>query len=133
MEEKEVFEQKQKYIYAVFSKTLLTDKGKSLVREHEKDYNAQLVHKKLLDYAQKSTKASVKSSQLLTYITSARLGTGSWKGSSHSFILHWQNQVRKYEQLVPTTDCFSDSIKHTMLENAVFPIQDLRAVKDQAS
>ena len=106
MENKEVFEQKQKYMYAVFSKTLLTDKGKSLVREHERDYNAQQVHKKLLDYAQKSTKASVESSQLLTYITSARLGTGSWKGSSHSFILHWQNQVRKYEQLVPTTDCF---------------------------
>ena len=31
VEEEEVFDQKQKYMYAVFSKTLLTDKGKSLV------------------------------------------------------------------------------------------------------
>ena len=49
-------------MYAVFAKTLLTDKGKSLVREHEKDYDAQQIHKKLLDYAQRSTRASVESS-----------------------------------------------------------------------
>ena len=133
VEEKAVLDQKQRYMYAVFAKTLLTDKGKSLVREHEKDYNAQQIHTKLLDYAQRSTKASVESSQLLTYITSTRLGTGSWKGSSHSFILHWQNQIHKYEQLVPANDCFSDTIKRTMLENAVSSIQDLRAVKDQAN
>ena len=132
-ESKGVFDQKQKYMYAVFTKTLLTDKGKSLVREHEDEYNAQLVYSKLVDHAQRSTKASVESSQLLTYITSTRLGTGSWKGSCHSFILHWQNQIRKYEQLVPSADCFSDSIKRTMLENAVSSIQDLRAVKDQAN
>ena len=29
----------------LFAKTLLTDKGKSLVREHEKDYDAQQIHK----------------------------------------------------------------------------------------
>ena len=40
-------------MYAVFAKTLLTDKGKSLVREHEKDYDAQQIHTKLLDYVQK--------------------------------------------------------------------------------
>ena len=132
-EDKAVFDHKQKYMYAVFTKTLLTDKGKSLVRDHEKNYDAQKIHKKLLDYAQRSTKASVDSSQLLSYITSTRLGTGSWKGSSHSFILHWQNQVRKYEQLVPASDRFSATIKRTMLENAVHSIQDLRAVKDQAN
>ena len=120
-------------MYDVFAKTLLTDKGKSLVCEHKKDYDAQQIHTKLLDYVQKSTKASVESSQLLTYITSTRLGTGSWKGSSHSFILHWQNQVRKYEELVPIKDRFSDTINRTMLENAVTGIQDLRAVKDQAN
>ena len=36
VEEKEVFEQKQKYMYAVFSKTLLTDKGKHLCRNMKK-------------------------------------------------------------------------------------------------
>ena len=39
-EDKAVFDQKQKYMYNVFTKTLLTDKGKSLVRDHEKDYDA---------------------------------------------------------------------------------------------
>ena len=132
-EEKAILDQKQRYMYAVWAKTLLTDKGKSLVRKHKKDYNAQQIHTDLLAHVQKSTKASVESSQLLTYITSTRLGTGSWRGSSHSFILHWQNQIRKYEQLVPDKDCFSNTIKRTMLENAVAAIQDLRTVKDQAS
>ena len=46
-------------MYAVFAKTLLTDKGKSLFCEHEKDYDAQQIHTKLLDYVQKSTKEAV--------------------------------------------------------------------------
>ena len=98
-------------MFSVYTKTLQTDKGKFLVRGHEDDYDAQVIHKELIAHAQRSTRASVDASALLTYITSARLGKGSWKGSSESFIIHWQNQVRKYDKLVPKADCFFDSIK----------------------
>ena len=50
--DKAIFEQKQKFVYTIFTKTLLTDKGKSLVREHETNFNAQVIHKDLFEHAQ---------------------------------------------------------------------------------
>lgn len=129
----EIYEQKKKFMYAVFTKTLLTDKGKALVRVYETDFDAQTIHKELFEHAQRSTKASVDASDLLAYITTSHLGTGLWKGSAESCIIHWQNQIRKYEQLVDVKDCFSDNVKRTMLENTVKSIDDLRAVRDQAN
>jgi hypothetical protein len=62
VEETELFEEKLKYMYAVFEKTLLTDKGKALVRAHQKTYNAQLIYKELQEYARVSTKATMEAS-----------------------------------------------------------------------
>jgi hypothetical protein len=102
------------------------------VREHEDDFNAQMVYQKLKEHHLRSTKAMIESSTILSYITSVRLGTGEWQGTTESFILHWQNQVRLYERQVPLSDHFSDGQKQTMLENAVAPIEELRQVKNNA-
>jgi hypothetical protein len=107
-DEKLLFDEKQKYMYAVFECTLLTDYGKSLVRQYASTFDAQAIYSSLAIYALQSTKAAISSSTLLSYITSARLGDNTWKGTTLAFILHWQEQVRRYEMLVPTTDHFSD-------------------------
>ena len=60
------------------------------------------------------------------------MGDGTWKGTTQSQILHWQNQVRLYEQLVNPKDHFAPSFKCTMLQNMVHPVAELRQVKDQA-
>jgi hypothetical protein len=83
-----LFAEKQKYMYAVFKHTLLSDKGKALVREHTVDFDAQTVYKELCVYALKSTKATIDSSTMMTYITSSRLGNGTWKGGTHAYQLH---------------------------------------------
>ena len=70
-------------------------------------------------------------SSLLSYITTACLGQGKWKGTTHAFILHWQDQVRKYHDLAQS-QTMSFDLQRTMLENAVHPIAELRAVKAQA-
>jgi hypothetical protein len=44
-----VFEQKQRFMYNVFSQCILTSKGKVCVRTHEKDLDAQQVYKYLLE------------------------------------------------------------------------------------
>jgi len=85
----DLFDEKQKYMYAAFEKTLLTDKGKALVRAHQRKYDAQKIYAELSEYALKSTTASMNASDMLTYITTVRLGDGKWKGSTHAFILHW--------------------------------------------
>jgi hypothetical protein len=128
-----LFAEKQKYMYAVFERTLLSDKGKALVREHTADFNAQAVYKEICAYALKSTKATLDSSTMLTYITSSRLGDSTWKSGTHAYLLHWQDQIRKYEAIIPPSDHFAPGQKGTMLENAVQAIPDLRQVQIQSA
>jgi len=86
-------------MYAVFEKMLLTDKGKALVCQNQQTFDAQKIYRELSAYAMQSTKASMDASSLLSYITSTNLGDGKWKGTTHAFILHWQDQVRRYHDL----------------------------------
>jgi len=131
-EQRDLFLEKQKYVYAVLESKVLTDRGKAFVREHETDFDAQAVYHKLTEHHLRSTKAQIDSSAILSYITSVRLGSGEWKGSTESFITHWLNQVRLYERQIDSADHFSDGQKRVMLENAVAPIQELRQVKNNA-
>ena len=131
-DDKQLFAMKQEFMYAVFERTLQTDMGKAFVRRHEADFDAQTIYKSLLEYSLQSTKAFLDTSKILAYITSARLGDGSWTGKLETFILQWQDKLRQYDKLVKDTERFPASIKRVMLENAVHPIAELRAVKNQA-
>jgi hypothetical protein len=131
-EDQQLFAMKQEFMYAVFERTLQTDMGKALVRHHESDFDAQALYQSLLEYSIKSTKASLDTSKLLAYITSAQLGDGSWTGKLKTFILQWQDKLRQYEKLVKDNQRFPASIQRVMLENAVHPIAELRAIKNQA-
>ena len=64
---------------------------------------------------------------------STRFGDGLWKGGAYGYILHWQDQVQQYEQIIPPNGHFSTSVKHAMLENAVGQYQELCVVKSQAA
>ena len=130
--DKALFAEKQKYMYAVFEKTLLTDKGKALVRKYQSGYQAQQIYKELQEYALQSTKATMDASTLLSYITTVKLGDGKWRGTTHAFILHWQDQIRKYHDLNPLQK-LPLPLQRTMLENAIHENRDLRAVSTQAA
>ena len=132
-EAQELFVEKQKFFYVAFEKTLLTDKGKALVRHYGSTFDAQKVYQELSAYAKSSTMASMEASTLLTYVSSAKFGDGSWKNKAHGFLLHWQDKIRQYKLLIPTADHFSTSVKRAMLENAVAQVPELRAVKTQAA
>jgi hypothetical protein len=123
---------KQEFMYAVFKWTLQMDMGKAFVWRHESAFDAQTIYKSLVEYSLQSTKASLDTSKILAYITSARLGDHSCTGKLETFILHWQDKLRRYDKLVNDTERFLASIKHVMLENAVHPIAELRAIKNQA-
>ena len=68
-----LFAKKQEFMYAVFERTLQTDQGKAFVRQHEQDFDAQKIYSSLQDYSVKSTKASLDTSKLLSYIMSAKM------------------------------------------------------------
>ena len=111
---------------------MLTDRGKAIIRDHEHDFNAQQAYQKIKSYHLKSTKAKMESSTILSYITSTKLGDGTWNGTTEAFIINWQNQVRLYEKHVPPSDHFSDGQKRIMLQNSVNGIDELRQVKNTA-
>ena len=58
-EDKALFDEKQKYLFAVFEKNILTDQGKAIVRDHAYRYDARQVYIELKAYSLESTKASI--------------------------------------------------------------------------
>ena len=66
-----LFNEKQKFMHSVFSTTLQTDRGNKFVREHEDDFDAQTVYKKLHGFYTTSVGARVSASDMLSHITSA--------------------------------------------------------------
>ena len=85
---KDLFIEQQKFMYAIFEKTLLTDKGKTLVWHYQTFYDAQAIYRELSAYAMLLTKATMTAPALLSYITTTTQGDGKWKGTTHAFILH---------------------------------------------
>jgi hypothetical protein len=127
-----LFAEKLKFVYAVLESKVLTDRGKAIIRDHKQDFDAHKVYKKLKDYHLKSTKAKIESSVILSCITSAKLGDGTWNGTTEAFVINWQNQVRIYEKHGSSTDHFSDGQKRVLLQNAVNGIDELCLVKNTA-
>jgi hypothetical protein len=68
---------KQEFMYSFAECTLLTDYGKTCVCSHEADSDAQKIYTELFDYMNKSTKADLKSSDIISYITSTLIGDDS--------------------------------------------------------
>ena len=125
----ELFEQKQSFAYSVLNKCVLTDQGKAFVREHEIDYDAQQVYRKLVAYAQNSTAAELAKDQLIEYLTTAKLDS-RWRGSTEGFLLHWREQFRLLEDMLPTVQHYDQLVKKRMLESAVRSVPELQTVKD---
>ena len=132
LDDKLLFVEQQKFMFAVFEKTLKTDKGLSLVKEHAIDRDAQQLYAKLLTYHTESTKAADSASHILNFLMTVRLGGPLWRSTTEKFLLNWQIQVSQYNSLVPRGSELQDHIKHTMLRNAVEPIDDLRTVQTAA-
>ena len=118
-DDKMLFREQQHYMYAVFIRVLKTDKGKAIVRKYKGTYDAQSIYRELQEYALKSTQAVIDANTLLQYITTASLSDGSWNGTTKQFVLHWLEQVRLYEELLDVSAALSDSVKLTLLTNAV--------------
>ena len=111
------FDEKTVFMYAVLVEFLLTGKGKSLVRHYELYWDTQKIHRVLLTHAVTSTKTSVGSDQLLTYIITTILVDGSRRDSNEAFILQWPDQIRKYDLLVKFSDQTYNTHYHEILGN----------------
>jgi hypothetical protein len=130
-EEKDLFTLKLYYVYAIFCSNLKTDFGRKLVWDYESSQNAQAIWKELSNDAEKSTVAQLNATNLLQYTHTAQVE--NWKGTTLSFILHYQEQIRLYNQLQPPNKQTSDHAKMIYLQNAVYAIEELRSVQTTGS
>ena len=131
-DERAVFLAKQEYLYAVFVQNLLTDEGKTYVRAHARDSNAQAIFKELVDHHTKSTHSQLTASSIMQFLTSFKLGVNPWKGKTTvSFIAYFVEQMRLYDDICYATaePILSDHFKRTVLDTAVQGIDDLRQVR----
>ena len=83
---------------------------KAIIRIYEPAFDSQQAYQDLIKYLQKSTKSIVETNDIISYIASAKLGDGTWKGKTEDFILNWLDKVRKYERMVGSGDHFSDKV-----------------------
>jgi hypothetical protein len=130
--DKDLFTEKQKFLYALLEAKVETAKGKAIICSHEKDYDAQNAYAELNNYHLTSNTALFSANKIMEYLTSARINGGSWHGSVENFIINWQNQFCLYERLVPTTSHYKDEQKLAMLQVAVHPLRELCQVKNAA-
>ena len=93
---------------------------------------AQKLFEKVINFYLHSRTANIDASRTLKYITSAKLGEGTWNGTTVGFISHWQEQVRQYNKIVNDVDVIGPNLMHTMLKNAVHGIGELRTVQNTA-
>jgi len=70
----------------MFNICVQTDIGKSIVRSHEVDFDAQAVYSNTVHTAKKSTKAQLTRDKLVTELTTNKLDS-SWIGTHEGFVL----------------------------------------------
>ena len=127
-----LFNEQNNFMYDVFVTILQTNMGQFYVRNHEHDRNAQAIWSDYLKYMRTSTRADLESEDLMTYLTTARLGPG-WKDTTAAFITDWLDKLRQYEDLTPVGSRWDDDMKKVMLRNALDNLRVFRDIKNQES
>ena len=76
-EEQELFEAKQTFMFSIFDANLQTDMGKTIVRRHLANTDAQAVWKELSEHMRTSSKGASEKRRLTQYVTNTVLDDNS--------------------------------------------------------
>ena len=101
--------------------------GKTNVRKHLDNMNAQRVWEEFATHMTTSSKAKAEKHRLHTYVTTTVLDK-SWQGTTEQFILHFNEQFRQLDEVSPPEESLPFTTRLTLLQNAVHNIPELRMV-----
>ena len=124
----ELFRLKNDFMYSVFNKCLLSDMGKTIVRKHLDNMNAQQVWEEFATHMITSSKGKAEKRRLHTYVTTTVLDK-SWKGTTEQFILHFNEQFRQLDEVSRPEESLPYTSRLTLLQTAVHNIPELRMVE----
>ena len=127
-EEQELFEAKQTFMFSVFNNNLQTDMGKTIVRRHLTNTDAQSVWKMLSEHRRTSSKGASEKRRLTQYVTNTVLDV-NFKGTTEQFVLHFNEQFRQLDEISEDSEKLPPTVKLTLLQTAVRSINDLRIVE----
>ena len=124
----ELFEAKQFFMFSVLDKHLLTDMGKTIVRNYVHTTDAQSVWKDFQEHMKSSSKVVSETRRLTQYVTNT-VSDDNYKGTTEQFVLNFKEQFRQLEEISEESEHFPPQIKLQLLQNSVRPINDLRIVE----
>ena len=127
-EDQELFEAKQTFMFSVFNADLQTDMGKTIVRRHLANTDAQSVWKELSEHMRTPSKGASEKRRLNQYATNTVLDD-NFKGPAEQFVLHFNEQFRLLDEISEDSEKLVPSVKLTLLQTAVRSINDLRIVE----
>ena len=117
-------------MFSVFNANLQTDMGKTIVRRHLPNTDAQSVWKELSEHMRTSSKEASEKRRLTQYVTNTVLGVDdNFKGTTEQFVLHFMKQFRQLEEISEDDEKLPSTVKLTLLLTAVRSINDLRIVE----
>ena len=123
-EEQELFEAKQTFMFSVFNANLQTDMGKTIVRRHLANTDAQSVWKELSEHMRTSSKGASEKRRLTQYVTNTVLDD-NFKGTTEQFVLHFNEQFRQLDKISEDSEKLPPTVKLTLLQTAVRSIKGL--------
>ena len=115
-------------MYSVFNKCLLSYMGKTIVRKHIDNMNAQQIWEEFVTHMTTSSRGKDEKHRLHTYVTTPVLDK-SWKGTTEQFILHFNEQFRQLDEVSPPEESLPYTTRLTLLQTAVHNIPELRMVE----
>ena len=115
-------------MFNVFNANLQTDMGKTIVRRHLANTDAQSVWKELSEHKRTSSKGASEKRRLTQYVTNTVLDD-NFKGTTEQFVLHFNEQFRQLDEISEDSEKLPPTVKLTLLQTAVRTINDLRIVE----
>ena len=104
-EEQELFEAKQTFMFSVFNANLQTDMGKTIVRRHLANTDAQSVWKELNEHMRTSSKGASEKRRLTQYVTNTVLDD-NFKGTNEQFVSISMNNLGNWRNSLSTVRSF---------------------------
>ena len=124
---KELDEKKRKWLYKILTDVIMAPSAKNIVTKHRDTRDTRVLWKELCEAMDKSMTAELKGQQISTYLSSVRLHQVGWKGTQESFILHFAEQSRLYNEIVPSAK-FADETLIQFLRVCVSGTSNLSSV-----
>ena len=127
-EQQELFEAQQTFMFSVFNANLQTDMGKTIVRRHLTNTDAQSVWRELSEHMRTSSKGASEKRRLTQYVTNTVVND-NFKGTTEQFVLHFNEQFRQLDEISEDSAKLPPTVKLTLLQTAVRSINDHRIVE----